>query len=240
MKLFCFPYAGGSSYIFSGWEKEFPETIRIIPIEYPGHGMYFNQCLHDSVHSLVNELYSQIVTQINDEPYCFYGHSLGSIICFELTRKLNESAHSLPNQLIISGSVGPQFKEQEKFSELGDDLFLTQIQNKYNGFISALKDNEEILQLFLPILKADFYMSENYVFLPKDKLNCPISVIHSLDDDLLTHNELMGWAAHTIHNLRVLKIPGDHFSLFRERQHKNLLIKHISNLCITSNNSLGF
>ena len=39
LRLFCFPYAGGSSLIFHTWASSLPKNIEICPVELPGRGM---------------------------------------------------------------------------------------------------------------------------------------------------------------------------------------------------------
>ncbi|NJR66738.1 MAG: putative thioesterase, partial [Leptolyngbyaceae cyanobacterium CRU_2_3] len=38
LRLFCFPYAGGSSLIYRTWSESLPPAIEVCPIELPGRG----------------------------------------------------------------------------------------------------------------------------------------------------------------------------------------------------------
>ena len=38
LRLLCFPYAGGSAWIFRAWAQQLPDTIEVCAIELPGRG----------------------------------------------------------------------------------------------------------------------------------------------------------------------------------------------------------
>jgi surfactin synthase thioesterase subunit len=50
----------------------------------------------------------------NNCPYCFYGHSLGSLVAFEVTRELQRRKLPLPRHLYFSGRGGPNAPEPVK------------------------------------------------------------------------------------------------------------------------------
>ncbi len=49
LKLFCFPYAGGSSIVYEKWRKLLSPSIELIPIEYPGRGRKFARPICDNI-----------------------------------------------------------------------------------------------------------------------------------------------------------------------------------------------
>jgi medium-chain acyl-[acyl-carrier-protein] hydrolase len=228
--LFCFPYAGGSSQIFSGWSHHLPREINVIAMEYPGHGKLFNQPLLYSVKDLVSHLLPNIQSHAARTPFYLFGHSLGALIAFELTRQMRKSHHPLPARLIVSGASAPQCPDREPLSVLSDDEFITKVINKYEGFEADIKDNQELRDLFLPILRADFIMSESYVCEDEPPLDCLVTVIRGMKDSLIIQEELEGWQVHSTRKTQILTVPGDHFSLFRDPHHKAALLTHLAHL----------
>lgn len=89
MKIFCLPYAGGSSSIYSSWKNLF-RNCTIIPIDLPGHGTNINMNLLDTFSKNLEFLYNEIVSNISDsEKYCIFGHSLGGLFTYEICKKLS-------------------------------------------------------------------------------------------------------------------------------------------------------
>jgi medium-chain acyl-[acyl-carrier-protein] hydrolase len=89
MNLFCIPYAGGSAnLIFKSWQAELPATIRVIPMELPGHGSRMKEPRLGCVSDVVADLLPQIRAAAADSPYAIYGHSMGTLIAYELIKAI--------------------------------------------------------------------------------------------------------------------------------------------------------
>lgn len=230
MILFCFPYAGGNGATFNEWPALIPKDIQIIPIHYPGRGIRFNEPLQHTVSGLVDVLYQELSQRTGDQPYSFFGHSLGSLIAFELIRRLRPSSYPLPQHLIVSGAGAPQFPEKSPISHLPDAAFMLEVQNNYQGFHEDLSQSAEVMALFTPILRADFSMSESYLYKAEDPLDCTLSVFNSINDPMLVHEELLDWQKHSTKKVNFYPIPGDHFSLLRNSEHRKLLLGYITRL----------
>ncbi|MGQ0423243.1 thioesterase domain-containing protein [Bacillus sp. HC-Mk] len=48
--------------------------------------------------------------QIDDSPYILFGHSMGSLIAYEVARKIQDSKSVLPKFLVLSGRNHPNSK----------------------------------------------------------------------------------------------------------------------------------
>ena len=101
LRLFCFPYAGGSSTIFRPWLNRLPNNIEICPIELPGRGSKMKQAPLNRVEPIIKSLSLQIKPYL-DKPFAFFGHSMGGLLNFELTRLLYQKYHISPVHLFIS------------------------------------------------------------------------------------------------------------------------------------------
>ena len=56
LKMFCFPYAGGTALIFKKWEEFLPSTVQVIPVELPGRGARLQEAPFVSLPVLIDEL----------------------------------------------------------------------------------------------------------------------------------------------------------------------------------------
>ncbi len=68
MNIYCFPYAGGSSFIYSELRKKASDKYRIVPMEYPGHGLRMGEVLSDSIEYIVDDMFRQIQKKMMDHP----------------------------------------------------------------------------------------------------------------------------------------------------------------------------
>ncbi len=216
LRLFCFPYAGGSSIIFRSWLDKLPDNIEICPIELPGRGSKIKLTPLNRLEPIVQELSLQIKPYL-DKPFAFFGHSMGGLVSFELTRLLHNKYEVNPVHLFISARRAPQIPDLEvPIHNLPEADFITELR-RYNGTPNTVLENQELMQLFLPILRADFAVLETYVYASTQPLKCPISVFGGLQDNKVNIEELEAWREQTSNYFSLNMLPGNHFFI-----HENL------------------
>ncbi|WP_103125315.1 thioesterase II family protein [Nostoc cycadae] len=212
LRLFCFPYAGGSSLLFRSWADYLPPFIEVCAIELPGRGRQIKLPLCNNMDVLVDAIAS-IIHPYLDKPFAFFGHSMGGLISFELARLLRKKYHLLPVHLFISGRHAPQIPDSyPAIHNLPEADFIAEIRH-LNGTPPAVLENSELMQLFQPILRADFAVLETYIYTPEPPLACPISVFGGLQDSEVSCDELQAWQEQTTTNFNLDMFPGDHFFL---------------------------
>lgn len=91
IKLFCLPYAGGSSVIFNSWKQYIDPSIELVPIELAGRGKRINEPLYNGVNDAVEDVFGLIKNKITDTPYALFGHSMGGMISYELAQKIKRT-----------------------------------------------------------------------------------------------------------------------------------------------------
>jgi medium-chain acyl-[acyl-carrier-protein] hydrolase len=147
-------------------------------------------------------------------PSVFFGHSMGGLLAFELTRELRRRGKPLPVQLILSACRAPQFRfndpGERSLRNLPDDLFMHELQRRF-GWSPEFDGNPELVELFLPILRADLALCESYRYVTEPPLDCPISTFGGADDRRVRPHHLAGWREHTRAAFDACTMPGDHF-----------------------------
>jgi medium-chain acyl-[acyl-carrier-protein] hydrolase len=212
LRLFCFPYAGGSSFIFRTWANSLPLTIEVCPIELPGRGMRMKLAPFHRMEPLVNAIAPALQPYL-DKPFAFFGHSMGGLIGFEVARLLFKNYGISPVHLFVSGSRAPQIPDPDPpIHALPEPTFIEELR-RFNGTPPAVLENAELMQLFLPILRADFAVLETYVYDSDAPLECPIAVFGGLQDSKVSREELQGWEKQTKASFSLQMFPGDHFFL---------------------------
>ena len=124
---------------------------------------------------MIDSIYGEILNEISDgEPYAIYGHSMGSLLAYELAYRLceDEGVDNRPLKLLVSGRIAPQVKtKNEKNYLLSTEEFKEKILSY--GLVSSeevFKD-QKLLDFFIPIMRADFEAVEEYSYLEHKKLN---------------------------------------------------------------------
>ncbi len=218
LRLFCFPYSGAAASIFYSWSSVLPNTIEVCPVQYPGHGTRVGEPLLTDLPGLVEQAY-QALRPFWDKPFAFFGHSMGALVSFELARFLyrSNSAESNLVGLFVSGHNAPQLPDQmENIHDLPEAEFIERLR-KLNGTPEDVLQNDELRELVIPILRADFKMSETYTCQPSTALACPIFACGGLADIYTSREGLEAWRVHTSKAFSARMFPGDHFYLTEAR-----------------------
>src|SRR5213592_2035686 len=85
LRLFCVPYAGGSSRVFQSWAAGLPPAVELCAVELPGRGTRLHEPPLTEFAALINAL-AEAVRPYLDKPYALFGHSFGALLSFELAR----------------------------------------------------------------------------------------------------------------------------------------------------------
>jgi medium-chain acyl-[acyl-carrier-protein] hydrolase len=93
---------------------------------------------------------------------------------------------------------------------LPEPEFLEELR-RLNGTPEAVLENTELMQLLLPILRADFEVIETYVYAPGPPLECGITAFGGLQDRKASYDDLEVWREQTSASFSLQMLPGDHF-----------------------------
>src|SRR5262245_43596499 len=181
MRLICFPYAGGSAQIFRNWADKLPSNIEVCPVQLPGRGDRLREEPFKHITPLVEKIAQELSTFLK-EPFALFGHSLGAIISFELAVKLRREGHRPPARLFVSGRRSPFIQDKDQITyNLPTGEFVEELK-RLNGTPKEILDNDELMQVMLPALRADFEMSQTYKSDADRQVDCPITVFGGLED----------------------------------------------------------
>jgi len=211
LRLYCFPHAGGGVLAFKGWAEQLPRSVTVTPMRPPRRATPY------SMAELVAAL-GDSVEPYTDEPFAFFGHSMGAVVAFELARLLRRRNRPLPRMLVASGARAPQFRRGHvPGPEPGQAEFVEALR-RLQGTPREVLDNPTLLQLILPALREDAAIYRNYIYAEEAPLDCPIRAYGGAEDPSVHRQHLEGWAAETTANFAVRVFPGGHFYLQTHRQ----------------------
>ena len=232
LKLICFPYAGGSASTFLPWIKSLPDNVELIIVQAPGRGSRIGELAYSDMQALIGDLIKNIPSILN-KPYILFGHSLGSRIAFELMNQLKILNYALPQHFIASGSRGPHHKcTKESIYNLPHDEFIEELKS-LNGTPQSVLENKELMELFLPLLKADFEIADRYCYKGEVRLNCPISVFGGEYDVDICLSKLNSWGDFFETDVDVNLFPGNHFFIDSQSKLVQQKVNYIIKNCLT-------
>ena len=210
MRLFCFPYAGGSPLIFGNWPSALPQNIEVCPVQLPGRGRRLSEPPFTKLESLIDSLIPALRPFL-DKPFAFFGHSMGGLISFELARALRLELGLKPEGLFLAGRQAPPIPDRTSARyDLPEPEFVEQLR-KLNGTPPEILEQPELMRLLVPLLRAELELCQTYVYEPGPPLDYPISVFGGLEDAEVSYEELESWRPYTAGAFSLRMLPGDHF-----------------------------
>ena len=212
IKLFCFPYAGGSATIYQKWRRHLREEIDLIPVELPGRGKRISEDLYKDIPDAIDDVLRIIKPAIKEGPYALFGHSMGAMITYHLAQRIRETGLPQPIHLFLSGRGAPsvQRTDKKRYSLMDNGEFMDAVL-KLGGTSADFFQYPELMELFFPLLRNDFRLSESEaagdIFVPMDT---NMTVLLGKDEDL-TPEQCMGWKRHTRKICNLICFNGGHF-----------------------------
>jgi medium-chain acyl-[acyl-carrier-protein] hydrolase len=203
------PYAGAGVAAFSAWADLFP-SIDIAVVRLPGRESRFHEPFCASIDEAADQTV-RAISSFHDLSYALFGHSMGALLSFEVTRRLCAAA-APPLMLGVSGWRGPSLPERlPPIAHLPLDEFVVAVQGRFGGIPRAVLNDRELVSLLVPTLRADVGLVERYRYREDALLPCPISAYGGASDPHATEDDIQAWGRETTSGLRARMFRGGHF-----------------------------
>lgn len=224
--MFCLPSAGSSASIYYSWKKRVAETIRIIPIEYPGHGSKIKQPLLDNPDSLAQHIANEIQCY-PAQPFILFGHSVGGGLIWKVWHYLKDTPIRQQLKLMVISSRPEHASIQHlRYKHQLPDLQIIEELKRYNHFPDEILNNPEALQFFLKIIRNDFYISDQLLTEKISTTDVPVMAFYGKADPDIPNQAMMdAWQQHTETWLGSIALEGDHFYFFQQQVLEQVLEK---------------
>ena len=213
LKLFAVPYAGRGASLYYPWRALVPQWMELVAVQLPGREARLQEMAINRIAPLITQLANAILPEING-PYALFGHSMGALVCFELTRQLRDLGAPLPLALGLSGHQSPTLPRTDTpLHMMSDADFITAMRERYDGIPQAVLDRPELLQLLLPTLRRDIEALEHFRFVAGTPLTIPFLLYGGTEDAQTDANRLDAWRELTNGPVTLRRFPGGHFYL---------------------------
>ncbi|MGC9671050.1 thioesterase II family protein [Planosporangium sp. 12N6] len=212
VRLFCFAHAGGGAAFFRRWRAALAPAVDVRPVLLPGRESRLDEAPYRRIEPLLDPLCAALEPHL-DRPYALFGHSLGSVIAYEVARRLSDGGRPGPDCLIVSGRQAPRATSTRRtLWTLPDDEFVAAV-GRMGGTPPEVFEHPDLLTMVLPALRADFELSETYRPLPGGRLTCAIAAYLGVDDPEVDRAGLLRWHEETTGEFTTRLFAGDHFYL---------------------------
>ena len=216
IRLFCFPYAGGGASIFRSWSTALSKNIELVCIQLPGRETRIRETPIYHLPELIQQLKPAILPHLTI-PFAFFGHSMGALIAFELARSLHHTQSPLPKHLFVSACCAPQLPRHDPPRHTLSNPELIRELHQMKGTPSTILNNDELMDLLLPTIKADFGVVDTYTYQDHSPFSIPITALCGQDDPEVSPEQLLLWELQTTSEFSSHIFPGAHFFIQTER-----------------------
>ncbi|EOT03149.1 hypothetical protein K530_15099 [Streptomyces noursei CCRC 11814] len=155
-----------------------------------------------------------------------FGHSLGAVLAYEMSRRIQAWSPDKLVHLFVSGSPGPRKGRAQRTADLTDDEFLARVE-ELAGYRHPVFDIPEMREMLLPSLRADVRMHEEYRQTDTSPISVPVTAIRGTSDALVSRAEMEEWGAVTTEKFEAVELPGGHMYLADAPPHPLDLIEAV-------------
>ena len=211
LRLFCVPYAGCGASAFNAWPSAFPDTVELLAIQLPGRESRYREAALTDAHEAARLLADAIEPYL-DLGYAFFGYSMGALIAFEVIRELRRRGAPMPVQLFAGARRAPQLAAtRAPLAHLPREAFLRQVCDEYYESPPPAWQNAELLQIILPVLRADMALCESYLYRHEPPFAFPIRAFAGQRDRSAPLSTVQAWREQTTGAFDIEVFEGGHF-----------------------------
>jgi pyochelin biosynthesis protein PchC len=215
-RLVCFPHAGGSASYFFPVSAALAPEFEVVAVQYPGRQDRRGDAFIDTIDALADAIHHAL-GDAPEVPTAFFGHSMGAVLAFEVTRRFEaQGAGRGPDLIFASGRRAPS-RVREEDVHLRTDEGIIKEMRELGGTDSRVLNDPELQAMVLPAVRNDYRAVERYSQGTEVKISAPVVVLTADDDPRTTVQEAAAWAEHTTASCEVHTFTGGHFYLERQQ-----------------------
>lgn len=212
-RLVCFPHAGGTASFYRSWPQSAPQDVEVIAVRYPGREDRLIEPPVDAMERLVEPI-AQACSHLLGRPLGFFGHSMGASVAYEVALRLQQQVSPPLSALFVSSHSAPGRGLKGRRLAEASDLELLEHVGLLGGTNEQALANEELRELVLPAIRADYRLIEDYQLSSVSYvLDVPIVAYYGVSDSDLNEGDVEAWSKVTRSTFESHPFDGGHFYL---------------------------
>ena len=213
-RIYCFPHAGSSPRAFLDWQEDLKDDAEIVAICRPGREHRAAEPA-PTIWEYIDGAAAAIAAaaRTDHRPSYLFGHSLGALVAFEVARKLTASGELSPHHFIVSGCAAPTLLPSQRVKDIAtlSGKEFAEAVGFFGGLSAEVIADDEMRELLLPGVIADFHMAVGYQYIPGLLLDIPATVVVGRDDPHVREEAAALWADEFIEPVSRHWVSGGHF-----------------------------
>ncbi|KKD02494.1 thioesterase II family protein [Streptomyces sp. WM6386] len=214
VRLHCFAHSEGGLSIFDHWAASTGPGVEVLPVPLPGGERRRSEprvTTHEALLADVLPLFADA----HPEPYVLYGHGLGAMVAFTVTRALHEAGLPGPALLAVGACPPPETPSELPDARGATDAELLHVLGG-KGAVAPQSDEGIWLRAMLPVLRADLELAQALEAAARKPssagpLTTPVLVVASRENPLAPPTIADGWRQWTQGPTWLRTVPGHHF-----------------------------
>ncbi|MFI5477215.1 thioesterase II family protein [Streptomyces cacaoi] len=223
LRLFCFHHAGGSAWSFAGWGHRLGRGVEVVPVSLPRRPAAGAVGTMDA---LVSEVAERLAPTL-DQPYAFYGHSMGALIAYGVAQRQLTAGRRPPDRFVAGAHRAPHLPSTPDLTGELSDGAAVELLLGLNGVGRLVRENPRRMRAVADRLRDDLLLCGTYrhPVAGRRPLPCPVHVLYGTGDPLVSAAEAAAWRAHAAARFSLHALPGGHFF---HREHKDLFFRELA------------
>lgn len=212
VRLFCLPFAGGGASIYHGWPQALGGDVELRAVQLPGRESRLREPRIKSATALA-EAVADAIGPYLDRPYALFGYSMGALLAFETARALRRRGQPLPAHLFAAAFRAPHAPPAvPPMARLARDELVGAVRKHYQPPEDVFHI-PELADLYLPILRDDIALVDDYVYQSEPPLACAIDAYVGEQDRSTPLEANARWSEQTTGAFAQTVFSGSHFFL---------------------------
>ena len=206
MRLFCLPFAGAGASSFAPLSRRLGDTVEVCAVQLPGRESMQERCI-GSVEALVAALEFSM-RELMDCPYAILGYSMGQASPWNYVAGFAAASCLSPSHCLSSARPALACRRGPDRGP-PHEQFVEELR-RLGGTSQAILENSELLDIFLPVLRADFALSESYDYRVQEPLSLP-TFAYAGESDALAPSVCRALVRRSRWPFRMRRFAGGHF-----------------------------
>lgn len=227
--LICLPFVGAYWAAFTPVTRNLKGDFTILSVTPPGHAGDTNPAL-DSIEDMA-DLYLQALEPYLNKQLIFLGYSLGGLVTHCMLRKLKEQNRKIMATVVIAASVPPHLiQEAQEITGMNNDQII-KFFHSIGGIPDVLLQERELLERFIPVIKADYKAFETYRA-EIEKFDHPAFLLYGKRDNFISYQKFTQWETYFENTPVIHHLEGGHLFIRDSADQLTEIVQEIVNISV--------